>query len=160
MPISFKPMTTEAARSILSWRYGEPYELYNADPANLIDDLAALTDPAYRYYAIYGEDGSLVAFCCFGEDAQVRGGDYAAPALDVGVGMRPDLTGRGQGAALIRDVLVWGQQAFGPTAFRCTVAAFNKRAQKACRQNGFRKSATFRRPSDKQQFLIFTRAKK
>jgi RimJ/RimL family protein N-acetyltransferase len=160
MALSFNPMTHDAARAILSWRYGEPYELYNADPANLIDDLAALTDPSYHYFSVHDEDGELIAFCCFGEDAQVRGGDYAAPALDVGVGMRPDLTGRGQGAELIRNVLAWGQQAFGPTAFRCTVAAFNKRAQKACRQNGFRKSATFRRPSDKQQFLIFTRAKK
>ena len=160
MSLTFKPMTNEAARAILGWRYGEPYELYNADPANLIDDLAALTDPAYRYFSIHGEDDDLIAFCCFGEDAQVRGGDYAAPALDVGVGLRPDLTGRGEGVGLIRAVLAWGQRAFGPAAFRCTVAAFNKRAQKACRKAGFRKSATFRRPSDKQEFVILTRPAK
>ena len=157
MSLSFKPMTNESARSILGWRYGEPYELYNADPANLIDDLAALTDPAYRYFSIHDAGGDLIGFCCFGEDAQVRGGDYAAPALDVGAGMRPDLTGRGEGAALIRAVLDWGRQTFGPTVFRCTVAAFNKRAQKACRKAGFRKSASFRRPNDNQQFVILTR---
>ncbi|HYF66404.1 MAG TPA: GNAT family protein, partial [Herpetosiphonaceae bacterium] len=118
------------------------------------------TDPAYRYYSIHSESGDLIAFCCFGEDAQVRGGDYSEPAIDVGVGMRPDLTGRGGGGALIREVLDWGLRSFGPGAFRCTVAAFNKRAQKACRQAGFRKRATFRRPTDKQQFLVFTLSKK
>jgi hypothetical protein len=41
-----------------------------------------------------GEVGQI-GFCCFGPDAQLRGGDYHEPALDVGLGLRPDLVGKG-----------------------------------------------------------------
>ena len=42
-------------------------------------------DPQNRYYQIEDERGDFAAFCCFGWDAQVPGGDYSADALDVGL---------------------------------------------------------------------------
>ena len=65
------------------------------DADELARDVAALLRPDYHYHAAHDETGRLVGFCCFGEDAQVPGGDYSLPALDIGLGLHPDLTGRG-----------------------------------------------------------------
>ncbi len=153
-------MNKTHARIVVAWRYPEPYEPYNADPANLADDVAALTDPAYNYYAILNENSEFVAYCCFGEDAQVAGGDYAAPALDVGAGLRPDLTGNGQGSALIQAILDFGARTFNPPAFRATVAGFNQRAQRACLQVGFRQKTRFARPSDQREFVVLLKKRR
>ena len=157
MSFTFQPMTTQSARSILSWRYPEPYALYNADPANLLDDIAALLDPDYQYYALF-QKGKVVGYCCFGADAQVRGGDYSTPALDVGAGMRPDLTGQGRGRVVIKAIVQWAERAFAPPALRVTIAAFNQRAQYAWKHAGFRPTATFHRPNDDQEFVVMVRS--
>ncbi|MDQ2672203.1 MAG: GNAT family N-acetyltransferase, partial [Actinomycetota bacterium] len=70
---------------------------------------------------------------CFGEDAQVASGKRfglyeAEPALDVGLGMRPDLTGRGLGEEFVYAGLRFARETYSPPAFRLTVAAFNRRA--------------------------------
>ena len=156
MSFTFQPMTTEHAQSILGWRYREPYTMYNADPANLLDDTAALLDPDYQYYALF-QKHELVGYCCFGEDAQVRGGDYTMPALDVGAGMRPDLTGQGRGRVVLKAIVRWAERRFAPPALRVTVAAFNVRAQRAYQHVGFRPTATFRRRSDDQEFVVMVR---
>lgn len=61
-----------------------PYALYNHDPARVEDDVRAFLDPANAYYSAVDAAGGLVAFRCFGPDAQVAGGDYSADALDTG----------------------------------------------------------------------------
>lgn len=131
-------MTEADARAILAWRYDEPYAIYNADPATIEESIAALLDPANAYFAALGLDGAVVGHCCFGPDARVPGGDYADPdALDVGLGLRPDLTGGGQGQCFVRAVLAFGRARFAPTRFRLTVAAFNVRAQRVYARAGF-----------------------
>jgi ribosomal-protein-alanine N-acetyltransferase len=67
-----------------------------------------LLRPDYHYYAVHDATGVLVGFCCYGEDAQVAGGDYAAPALDVGMGLRPDLVGQGRAHGFLQAILAWG----------------------------------------------------
>lgn len=154
MTFSFKPMTAAWARMIVGWRYPEPYTLYNAVPTGGPEDTVALLDPDYHYYALLDAHTELVAYCCFGEDAQVRGGDYSTPALDVGVGMRPDTIGQGAGSRIIQAALAFGERIFVPSAFRVTVAAFNQRAQRACLRVGFHQVACFPRPGDGQEFVV------
>jgi len=140
MKLTFRPMSEAAALEITAWRYGGEYSLYDdGDPA----DVSGYLDPAYAYTAIFDEVGALVGYYCLGEDAQVPGGNYAAEAMDVGMGLRPDLTGRGMGAAILAAVLVEVAAAHQPPAFRATVAAFNQRAQHLCQRVGFRLSGSF-----------------
>src|SRR5262245_11009242 len=96
MPFAFQPMDTAHAHTILTWRYDPPYNIYDiAPPPNAVAEVVQFfVDPRNMYYQIEGERGDFVAFCCFGWDAQVAGGDYSAEALDVGLGVRPDLTGQ------------------------------------------------------------------
>jgi RimJ/RimL family protein N-acetyltransferase len=140
LPTTFKfePMTEAWARAALTWRYEPPYDFYNHDPAQL-DKLIHLSflNPAYHYFSVFDEQDSLVAYRCFGEDARVPGGDYAAEALDMGGGLRPDLTGHGLGPRIMRAAIDFARAEFSPRAFRVTVAEFNLRAQRACEKVGY-----------------------
>ena len=146
MELTFSPPTRATARAVLAWHYDPPYDLYNADPAKQADDLATLLDPANRYYVAIDDAGDLVGYCCFGADARVAGGDYGdAALLDVGLGLRPDLTGGGRGPAFVGAVLAFGRAALGARHYRLTVAAFNARAIRAYERVGFRATGQFRR---------------
>ncbi len=71
----------------------------------LDDAVKSFLEPRYAYHAAWRRDHGLAGFCCYGQDAQVPGGDYAAPAIDVGLGMRPDLVGQGLGDEFLRSIL-------------------------------------------------------
>lgn len=142
----FEPPTEADARAILGWRYEGIYAAYNANPARLEAGIATLLDPLNQYLAARRADGTLVGFCCFGAEARVPGGDYTnPPALDVGLGLRPDLTGGGLGTAFVRAILAEGQWRHDPPRFRLTVAEFNERARRVYARVGFRPLTSFRR---------------
>ena len=149
-------MDDTSARTILSWRYEPPYDFYNLNPDDTEEATRALMDPQNAYYTLSNQLGNLLAYCCFGADAQVRGGDYGVPALDIGLGVHPDLTGQGEGPAFVDAVLEFAQRTYPPAMFRVTVAQFNKRALRVWEEAGFRPTQTFRRPSDGRPFIGLT----
>ena len=104
MAFSLQPMDESSARQILAWRYDAPYDLYNPGAGDVEQTMQVFVDPQYAYYMARDSRG-VAAYCCFGADAQVPGGDYEQPALDVGLGVRPDLTGRGLGSMFVQAVL-------------------------------------------------------
>ena len=172
MTLRFEPMDEAAARAIHGWRYEPPYDVYDLAEEPLLGLLRAFLDPKNAYYTVFDEKGQLVAYCCFGPDAQVPGGDYGPPALDVGLGLHPDLTGQGQGLSYVQAVLDFARRmpATGPTAgtlrsaspagegqppaFRVTVAAFNRRARRVWENAGFRIVQRFERNVDALPFVI------
>ena len=149
-------MTAPDAEEISRWCYPEPYATYGGDPSSV----PGLLDPRYNYHAVTGPDGELVGYFCFGADATVpagrRLGLYDDDALDVGLGMRPDLTGRGLGPDFVRAGLRFAQRAYSPPAFRLTVAAFNKRAIKVYEAVGFEVTHSFGDRDD--EWLLMKRA--
>lgn len=171
MRLRFELMDEAAARAIHGWRYEPPYDVYSLADEPLLGLLRAFLDPRNAYYAILDEEGGLVAYCCFGPDAQVPGGDYGPPAVDVGLGLRPDLTGQGQGLEYVRAVLDFAQRAPAGSAagalrtavpggaadlpaFRVTVAAFNRRAQRVWKRAGFGILQRFERAGDRLPFVV------
>ena len=143
MPLSFLPMSEEYAREIVAWRYPAEYELYNADANDVSEDVRALTNPANAYYAVWDDEYGLFGFCCFGRDARVPGGDYAADALDVGLGMRPDLAGRGKGTTFLQAILAFAQEEMAAEGFRATIASSNTRSRRLFERAGFTLVQTF-----------------
>jgi [ribosomal protein S18]-alanine N-acetyltransferase len=99
------------------------------------------------HYVATDERGTLVGFFCFGAPAQVPGGHlcglYAADAVDIGLGMRPDLTGRGLGREFLTAGLDFARRRFAPASFRLAVATFNQRAIHLYEKVGFQSVATF-----------------
>jgi RimJ/RimL family protein N-acetyltransferase len=157
MALTIHPMDRKHAEAIVKWRYDAPYDLYNSNPDEADHEVRSLIDPANGYYSVCDEHRDLIAYICFGPDARVAGGDYDEDALDVGCGIRPDLTGRGLGPTIIQTALDIGNQNYHPVAFRATIAAFNQRALKASQRVGFVPRRTFYRPSDQRPFVILTR---
>lgn len=143
MELTIHPITATEAREILAWRYGPPYDFYNSHPEELEQDLRGFLDPAMAYSSIRDDNGALAGFCCLGEDAQVPGGDYSEDALDIGMGLRPDLTGRGKGGEVLEAVLAYAREQRRSGRFRVTIAAFNQRARRLCERAGFVEEGEF-----------------
>ena len=154
---TFRKMDEASAREIAGWRYEPPYNIYNCDPNEVDEHLQVLLDPQNRYYTVWNEAHELIAFRCFGEDAQVTGGDYSPEAIDMGGGLRPDLTGKGFGASIIEAAFEFARHNFAPKAFRATVAAFNKRALRICEKIGYHPVETFQSTHAGQTFVILMR---
>ncbi len=157
MQLTFKPMSEEFARQLVTWRYEAPYSMYNVDPCDAEEVVRFCADPSNHYFSATNERGEFVAFRCFGQDAQVSGGDYSDDALDTGGGLRPDLTGRGVGLEVLQAGLAFGQEEFHPKAFRVTVATFNQRALRVCERAGFRETQRFKRVGDGLEFAVLLR---
>ncbi len=146
------------AREMLAWRYLPPYDFYNMVILdNEIDaHIAFYIDRKNGYYSIYNEQGDFTAFCNFGFDAQVFGGDYSQDALDIGMGLRPNLTGNGQGKLFASNTLAFAKQLFRPNQYRVTVAEFNRRALHLWQALGFSEIHRFANQSSGLYFRILT----
>jgi RimJ/RimL family protein N-acetyltransferase len=147
-------MDQPAAQKILHWRYAPPYDLYNLDDPQEVN---YLVDPQNSFYQMRGEGGELVGFCSFGKDGQVPGGNYSLDALDIGMGMHPDLTGAGRGSTFASAVLEFALDRYRPSAFRVTIAAFNQRAQRVWEQQGFQLCQTFTFPPSNRDFVVMVK---
>jgi [ribosomal protein S18]-alanine N-acetyltransferase len=157
---TLKPITPRDARAISRWRYEGPYSVYDGDPTSV----DSLLQPRLRYHSVFDESGDVVGYFCFGEDAQVAAGRQLGvyerePALDVGLGMRPDLTGRGLGVEFVHAGLKFAREAYSPPAFRLTVATFNRRAIRVYEKAGFRLIKTFGAPppGSEREWLLMRR---
>jgi ribosomal-protein-alanine N-acetyltransferase len=138
------PITRADARAISRWRYGGPYSVYDGDPASV----DSLLEPRFHYHSVHDEGGNLAGYFCFGEDARVSAGRRLGVyererALDVGLGMRPELTGQGLGEEFVTSGLRFAKATYAPEAFRLTVATFNRRAIRVYERVGFEPVETF-----------------
>jgi [ribosomal protein S18]-alanine N-acetyltransferase len=127
---AIRPMTAADARAIAAWRYPGPYAFYNADadPA----DLAELLDPSgwgRRYFAADDAAGELAGHFVF------KLGEGVA---EIGLGLRPDLTGRGLGRSFVEAGVDYAASVLGARECALAVAAFNRRAITVYERAGFR----------------------
>jgi RimJ/RimL family protein N-acetyltransferase len=155
MLISFAPVNEDQIRQYVSWRYDPPYDIYNEKPAEEQEIVDYYLDPRYRAHAMTDTAGRLVGICSFGADGRVPGGSYSHDALDIGLAIRPDLTGQGQGHTFIQAVLDFAWKQFNPPACRVTIAAFNFRAQRVWQKAGFTMVERFGRQRDNMPFITF-----
>lgn len=143
MDLTVRPMTEAYAREIAGWRYHGEYALYNTAPDDVEDEVKTLLNPEFAYHAAWENEYGLFGFCCYGKDAQAPGGDYTGEAVDVGLGMRPDLIGRGMGTEFLQAVLAHIEGAGGAMRLRATIATFNSRCRQVFEKAGFLHEQTF-----------------
>ena len=159
----FSPLTAEQVSQILAWCYPPPYDIYNmgketADPLALIEAIDYFLQPQFHFYAMLRQPaGELVAFCSFGSDGQVGGGDYSVEAIDIGMGVRPDLTGHGLGSLFVGEAIDFACQTFAPPRLRVTIASFNHRAQKVWQRHGFKQVQQFYSQFGERPFTVYVR---
>jgi len=159
MDLRFTPITEAEARIVLGWRYPDIGTLYDPDPDEMEDDVAVLLMPSYHYYTARNGNDRLIGFCCFGDDARVPGGEYSLPALDIGLGLHPDLIGQGLSHHFLAAILDWGRECFDPDYFRATVASINARSQGLFARAGFLIVQRFKATGGEPiEFIVMLRA--
>ena len=129
MQFHFEKMDQLNAEKVASWHYGGEYAFYDfeADP----EDLAELLDPDLRgesMFIVRDDAGELVGFFGFQRMENV---------LDLGLGLRPDLTSKGLGSSFVNAGLEFANSRFTPKVIQLRVAAFNERAIKVYKRLGF-----------------------
>lgn len=131
-----RPMTAGDARAVAAWRYQGEYAFYDADADP--DDLAELLNPAewgHRYFAadelIHRELAGFLEVTLTG------------PVAEIGLGLRPGLTGQGLGEPFVRACLRFASATLGAQSYTLAVAAFNRRAITVYQRAGFRQVECF-----------------
>ena len=142
MRFFIKEMNENYAVDIVSWKYDAPYDFYD----NELSDESIKEILENPYYSIVNDKDELVGFFCTGATAQVpKGHDYGAyldKCIDVGIGMKPELTGKGFGAEFFTFILNHIQEK-NHLPLRLTVAKFNTRATHLYEKLGFEKDIEF-----------------
>ena len=95
-----------------------------------------------RITVVADEKGEFIGYFCFGENAQVPGGRdanlYAGEdVVDIGLGMKPDLTGKGMGEIFFQAGIAFATEELNSKMFRLSVATFNERAIRLYKNIGF-----------------------
>jgi len=103
-----------------AWRYEPPYDFYDGEDE-------PVQNPE-RFFVVRDDTGKLVGFYYF---------DEREDAVEIGLGLRPDLTGRGLGLQFFRDGVAFARRTFRQERVVLNVAAFNERAIKVYERAGF-----------------------
>jgi len=139
MPFRFEPLRWNDARAISRWRYEGVYAFYDQEALPMLS--LALLRTLLRTLG-------LEAFVVF-DDAGKRIGIFTftqrADAIEIGLAMRPDLTGRGMGLAYVEAGLDFARARYAPRRFTLDVATFNERARQVYERAGFKPLETFTR---------------
>ena len=157
MNYSAKKMNYENAVLISKWKYDSPYDFYNSEESEeYFDEL--IND---NYYSIHNID-EMIGFYCAGSASTVPNevskkiyadDDY----IDIGFGMRPDLTGKGSGREFVKFIMNSVLKTYPGKKLRLTVADFNKRARRVYEDVGFKYHSEFYFEKSKTQFIIMVR---
>jgi RimJ/RimL family protein N-acetyltransferase len=150
-------MSLEEAVEINNWKYSEQYSIYSFDGSE--EDLNELTSGSYL--SVKDENKNTIGYYCYGETAQVPVGRLFGAYedksfLDIGLGMRPNACGNGEGLNFLLEGLEFLFNKFNSRKFRLTVADFNQRAIRVYERAGFTKSFEFERKNGDQitKFII------
>ena len=121
MKLEIRPASDATLRAIESWRYDPPYDFYNGDEDPVLNP--------ERFFEATDEDGHLVGNFYF---------EKKGDAVEIGLGLRPDLTGRGLGRDFLRASVEFARTHLAAERVILNVASFNERAIKVYERGGFR----------------------
>jgi len=133
-----RALTRGEAEEVLAWRYPPPHDRHDLPAAAAGPLVHRSPDGREGYEPVLDADGHLVAVLCLGPEATVAGQPHraagaAAPeeedVLDVGLGVRPDLLGRGVGSrGMAALVAALRAEASPPSALRAVAREDDARA--------------------------------
>lgn len=129
------PMTQSQAELIAnSWRYEGIYAFYDMDQDE--EDLAEFLDPEARKGNVFAvtQMEDVIGFCSI----QIENDE-----VEIGFGMRPDLTGKGFGQEFVSFLVDYIVNTCHREKITLAVAAFNKRAITVYERIGFRQTEYF-----------------
>jgi len=129
-------MTQEQAELIAyQWKYKDDYSFYDISADQ--EDLQEFLDEKHRdnsFFVVY-RNNVMIGYFVF--DTKETG------TVNIGLGMRPELTGKGEGRRFLQSGMKFAQTKYSPVKFTLSVAAFNVRAIKVYEHAGFEKVNTY-----------------
>ena len=125
------PLSPEERALLDGWRYDPPYEFYNGE-----DD--PVLNPE-RFFVVRDGD-EVVGFYYFDEQRDT---------VEIGLGLRPDLTGKGLGLQFFLEGVAFAHDRFPDRRVTLNVAAFNERAITVYERAGFRRTGGHVRTFDR-----------
>lgn len=128
------PMTKSYASEYVGWEYEPPFDFYNIPKERHEEELQEILSvkPPAAWFAVLDSDGSMAGFFEFSFNE--------VNELEIGLGLRPDLTGRGLGLEFVKLGISKALQVYpdykGDMVLR--VLDTNERAVKVYERAGFR----------------------
>lgn len=148
-----EPMTPEYAEMVSQWVYPSPYSIYSFKK----DDETISELMNSEYFICKDEQNNIIGYFCFGVSAQIPTNEkdvYNTGILDIGLGLRPDLCGRGLGLSFIQAGMDYGRQFLHAEELRLTVASFNKRAIALYKKAGFSEVSKVTHRITNKEFIV------
>jgi [ribosomal protein S18]-alanine N-acetyltransferase len=119
--LQIAPATDAGFRERARWRYDPPFDLYDEEDK-------PVKNPE-RFFEARDEHDGLIGFYSF---------ERKGSTIKCGLGLRPDLTGRGLGLEFVTAGVDYARRRFRPERIVLDVFAFNERAVKVYERAGFR----------------------
>ncbi|MGE7624600.1 GNAT family N-acetyltransferase [Viridibacillus sp. NPDC096237] len=145
MGYKFEIMTQEQAEEIaFNWHYDAEYSFYDMEADK--EDLVEFLDPNKRGDSnfVVTKDNDIIGFFSFNQ--------VDINTIDIGLGMRPNLTGNGNGLEFLKAGIEFAESKYLPQKIMLSVATFNQRAIKVYRKIGFEEVDTFMQDTNEDSF--------
>lgn len=147
---NFKPMNPEAAKQICSWRYEQPYSVYNyITYEEAVKKQAAITQPenADNYLCFWNDENLIAYTSIILKDEKVY----------IGIGVSPQFCGQGSGNYYLNKTLFEAKKRYPLNEIWVQVRSWNERAIKCYRKSGFvekHREIIYDRFNDKTEFVF------
>lgn len=117
------------------WHYSGQYDFYDMenDPEDF-EEIITSKLRGNKYYQVLDDKDELVGYFCLERLSERK--------VEVGLGLRPELTGQGLGLSFVKEIEAFVQKNFNYKIILLSVASFNKRAIKVYQKAGFKKAGS------------------
>src|SRR6266436_7742535 len=113
MEFTFRPLNWSDVESITTWHYDAPYTQYDGE--RFASSLRMFlrrrwlyTRLGYGYYGVDNAHGDLIGFFTFNR--------LSRKTVNIGLGLRPELTGQGYGLAFVQAGIEFGKGCYVPAS--------------------------------------------
>lgn len=158
MRFTIRPFTEADADGVASWRYPPPYDTYDVSQDPSLDD--EMRDESRWGASWFAADdagsGQLAGFLELVADESESDGATQVE-VEIGLGLRPDLTGRGIGVELVHAALEFSRGRWSPERFALDVFPWNERAITCYVHAGFERGDVYVRRFDDGREVTFLR---
>lgn len=158
MRFTIRKFTETDAGAVASWRYPAPYDVYDVreDPS-MGEEMRDPSRWGSSWFAADDADsGELAGFLeLVASESDSEAGMQVE--VEVGLGLRPDLTGRGIGVEFVQAALGFSRERWSPRSFALDVFPWNERAIHAYEQAGFERGEIYDRRFESGDEVTFLR---
>ena len=158
MRFSIRAFSETDADAVASWRYEPPYDVYDVRADGSLDE--EMRDPVRWGTSWFAVDdaatGELAGFLelVASESDSATGTQIE---VEVGLGLRPDLTGRGLGVSFVDAALEFSCERWSPRMFALDVFPWNERAIRTYERAGFDRGEVYDRTFEDGNVVTFLR---